>query len=245
MEIESERYHLRWAGVVGLLPLPAMIIGFAIGQFPWPDDNLGGRTYLNYELGNHFGEIGTLVWLTLTGASVVFVWLLGIAYLRHARTVTLSGVAMIGGAAASAGTAVVFASSFVTIAITGRGYPGFAQGDERADLMVMTYSWNLTEICFALNTALLGLIWCAVAAAHRRDAAVLPAPLGRAAALVAVIDLTSLVSLFVPTGPWSPGSVLNVLPGAAATYIWIMVAAVILMRRNGLPSRTRAVAAVH
>ncbi|MEU6586697.1 hypothetical protein [Nocardia sp. NPDC046763] len=235
MEIDSGRYHLQWAGVVGMLPLPAMVVGFALGQFPWPDDNLDGGVYLGYELPRHFGEIGTLVWLVLTGASVMFLWLLAIAHIRQNAQLSASVVVMIAGGGASAAAALVFASSFVTIAVMGRGYPVEANGEDHAASMVITYSWNLTEICFALNTVLLGLIWFAVAAANRRHR-LLPTALTHAAVGVAVIDVAGVVSVFVPTGAWSPGSFAQVLPGAAATYLWIMAAAVILLRRHGFPA---------
>ncbi|MFJ9370489.1 hypothetical protein ACIRRA_39540 [Nocardia sp. NPDC101769] len=244
MEIDSGRYHLQWAGVVGMLPLPAMVVGFALGQFPWPDDNLDGGVYLDYELPRHFGEIGTLVWLVLTGASVMFLWLLAIAHIRRNAQLSASVVVMIAGGGASAAAALVFASSFVTIAVMGRGYPVEANGEDHAASMVITYSWNLTEICFALNTVLLGLIWFAVAAANRRHR-LLPTALTHAAVGVAVIDVVGVVSVFVPTGAWSPGSFAQVLPGAAATYLWIMAAAVILLRRHGFPAGPTVTASRH
>ncbi|MFE3261842.1 hypothetical protein ACFXPS_41745 [Nocardia sp. NPDC059091] len=235
MDTDSQNYHLRWAGAVGTLPLPAMIIGFAIGQFPWPDDNLDGHVYLDYELPRHFGEVGTLVWLMLTAAQVLFVWLLAVAYIRQSGRITMSAMVMVGGGATSAATALVFASTFLTIAVMGRGFQGSGGGLDHPALMVIAYSWNLTEICFALNTVLLGLIWFAIAAANRHHR-ILPAGLARAAVAVGVIDVASLVSVFIPTGPWSPGSVGNVLPGAVATYVWIMVGAVTLLSRHGLPT---------
>ncbi|CAM4507212.1 hypothetical protein NONI108955_38050 [Nocardia ninae] len=224
--MEATHNYRRWAGYLCFVPLPGLIVSLAVARFPYPDDNLDGRHYLDYGLPHRTIEIQILTWIVTTLATCGFILLLATILWRTARHVTITALIMVCSATACVTTTLVCMGMYLTLSMTARG-PNF-QAD-RVDLEFSTYSWNATQILACFAAVFLGLAWAMIAAANHRHP-VLPRALANTAIAVAALDILPILSIFVDSGPWSPGSVGSYIPGAVATYGWMIVTGSVLLR---------------
>ncbi|MFJ4654564.1 hypothetical protein ACIP5Y_25110 [Nocardia sp. NPDC088792] len=234
----QERRYLRWAGFIGPFG-PVIVAGLlAIRPFPYPDDGVDGRVYLDYTLPHYAVELQTLATIAFIGCWLAFVVLLAFVYTHRASGSSLPGWFMLCGVIVWA--AVGFASDgvYMMIGMIARGYPGF--GASPSDQRLAETLWELTNVLWAMGSIPLGIVLIAVHFANRAHP-VLPHMLAGPGALVAAVaSWASLASIFVPTGPWSPISVGAFCVGSGPAYLWMAATGLTLLRPATTSARLSA-----
>jgi hypothetical protein len=225
----QEQEYLRRAGFAGLIPLVAMIVMFAMGRFPYPDNNHDGREYLSYMLPHRGAEIQAILALVINGAALLFILLLALSYRERAGRVTPAGMVMISGMTIYTAASLVSAGLYLTIVQLGRGYASF--GESAEDLKLIAFAWGAANTILGIAGPVLAMVWAAIVRANQAFP-LLPRVLGVwcAAAVAVVATVVALVSLFIDSGPWGPGSSYSTGLILGSTFVWILATSIVLLR---------------
>lgn len=227
-----ERIYLHRAGFFGTIPPIAAIIMLALAPtFPFPDNNMNGQAYLDYLLPHRTSELQSILWAIESVTIVMFLLLLATAYLRRAGQLVASGVSMICFAVAWLTVQMIVLGAGLVMALTPRGYPSF--GNDPSELLLITYTWNMVNGMYAFGLFLLGLALIAVAVANRAHPLLPPMFGGWGAAAVGVLTIGITVgTLFISTGPFSPGGFLAFAVTQGSAILWAAAVSVVLLRTH-------------
>ncbi|WKK21918.1 hypothetical protein QZH56_15815 [Streptomyces olivoreticuli] len=232
VETARQVRRARLAGIIGLTPLPVMIVVCALGHFPYPNDNLNGRKFLDYGLPHRTFEIQGLLWIVVAVATLGFILLLAAIHASRSGGMNATGLVMAGCADAYASATLGALGMYLAIALLARGYPGFT-GD-RVELLIVTWAWDTSQAIFLIATVFLVPAFVMIFTARSLDT-VLTRNLRRAAIVVAVPNMACFVSTFIDYGPLSPASVWSYMPAGVVTYGWMAAASFALLRTKSAP----------
>lgn len=204
----------------------ASAASLSLGDWPYPDVNLDGREYLDYT--RKAGQPQVLLYLLAGTALLLFAICLGLAYCERAGRTTGAALTIWLSMTAFTASGYVAGGLLGAITLVRQGFPSF--GTTAADLNLTTFTWAVMNMTYLVAFPLLGITWCAIAAANRAHP-LLPAALGGGSAVtVGLINFAALLSVFVPTGPWSPGSVYFFLLQGGSTFGWLAITGFVLVR---------------
>ncbi|QCX74627.1 hypothetical protein C9F11_04620 [Streptomyces sp. YIM 121038] len=226
----TEHTCLRWAGMSAVAgALVQLAQSPAAGAYP--HNGSDGAAFLAWGLPGRRMEILGIGWAVGWGLLLQFMILLGVAYTRRAGRTTAAVKVMTYNMICVTTVQVIAPALDIAFIHMARHHPGFGTGQAERDLI--TLLWGACNILATLSMFQLSLVWVAVFAANHRWP-LLPPVLGRwGTAGVAVLCVAAAGSLFVPSGPWAPGSLFAVALWFGV-YAWIIAAGVIFLRRAGL-----------
>jgi hypothetical protein len=230
--------RLRRAGIIAVaVPIPLTAVSVLIGRRVFfPDTNLGASVYLDYLVPHRTGEWQVITWpLAAAGYAAVLI-MLAATYIQRAGRLTVSGLSIICGALVWVGMELMGSAVWMVNPLMSHGYPSYGTG---AAANLVTFTWNLAQITYALGVLPLAAALIAVAVSDHADPIVPPATGGWAfPVIVAVLALAVTGrAVFIDNGRWTLGSPYAFFVGFGPAFGWIAVlgTGLLLTRRSPHP----------
>lgn len=224
--------RLKWSALSGIIPAACLgAIYLYCPYFPYPDNNVEGQIIIDFLRARRDGEVQGILGALYATGFFLFLVVLANEYRTGSQGTALVRRVISGAGAAYLTVWLIAMACYSTISLLADGYHDF--DSLASNRMLATTLFNLINVFLAYSSVPMACAAVAVMIANRSHP-VLPSLLGGwGASAVAVINAGHLVTIFIHTGHWSPGSLYSLGVCSAVNCLWAACSGILLLRHSG------------